>query len=129
MGEVTLLLDTHIFLWWLFYDAHLPVKTRDMISTPANTILVSSASVWEIATQYRLGKLPEAVQVAENVPKWIEKAGFQSLAITPDHAVMIVYAGDYGYYLGKALQPPKLAGVYGSSLSPRKILSRENPRR
>lgn len=64
MGEVTLLLDTHIFLWWLFDDAHLPVKIRDMISTPANTILVSSASVWEIATQYRLGKLPESVQVA-----------------------------------------------------------------
>jgi len=33
-----------------------------------------------------LGKLPEAFQVAKNVPAWIEKAGFQSLAITPEHA-------------------------------------------
>ena len=86
MGKVTLLLDTHIFLWWLFDDAHLPPEIRTMISNPASTILVSSASVWEIATKYRLGKLPEAEQVAKNVPAWIDRAGFQSLAITPEHA-------------------------------------------
>lgn len=86
MGEVTLLLDTHIFLWWLFDDAKLPVDIKDIISNPANTVLVSSASVWEIATKYRLGKLPEAEQVAKNVQIWIEKAGFQSLAITTEHA-------------------------------------------
>ncbi len=86
MGEITLLLDTHIFLWWLFDDAHLPPQIREIISNPENQILVSSASVWEIATKYRLGKLPEASQVSKNVPAWIEKAGFQSLAITPEHA-------------------------------------------
>lgn len=63
MGEITLLLGTHIFLWWLFDDPHLPQGIRDAISKPANNILVSSASVWEIATKYRLGKLPEAEQV------------------------------------------------------------------
>ncbi|MCF6267779.1 MAG: type II toxin-antitoxin system VapC family toxin [Desulfuromusa sp.] len=86
MGEVTVLLDTHIFLWWLFDDPKLPVEIRDTISNPANTILVSSASVWEISTKYRLGKLPEAAQVAKNVPVWIEKAGFHPLVITPEHA-------------------------------------------
>ena len=86
MGEMTLLLDTHIFLWWLFDDPRLPLQVREVISNPENLILVSSASVWEIATKYRLGKLPEASQVAKNVPAWIEKAGFQSLAITPEHA-------------------------------------------
>ena len=86
MGEVTILLDTHIFLWWLFDDSRLPVGIKENISNPANAILVSAASVWEITTKYRLGKLPEALQVAKNVPIWIDKAGFQSLAVTPQHA-------------------------------------------
>jgi len=48
--------------------------------------LVSAASVWEISTKYRLGKLPEAASVARNVPLWIERAGFQPLSVTPEHA-------------------------------------------
>ena len=47
---------------------------------------MSSASVWEITTKFRIGKLPHASSVAENVPYWIIKAGFQPLAISPEHA-------------------------------------------
>ena len=92
MGGVTLLLDTHIFLWWLFDDPRLPQQIRGVVSDPDNQVFVSSASVWEIATKYRLGKLPEAEKVAKNVSIWIEKAGFQSLAISPEHAQL---AGDW----------------------------------
>ncbi len=88
MGKMNLLLDTHIFLWWLFDDVRLPTQIRAAISLPTNQIFVSAASVWEIATKYRLGKLPEATQVAENVSFWIEKAGFQPLAISTEHAQM-----------------------------------------
>lgn len=86
MEPVTLLLDTHIFLWWLFADSRLPPEAKAIIEQPENIILVSSASVWEIATKFRIGKLPEAGKVAENVPQWIERAGFQSLAISSGHA-------------------------------------------
>ena len=86
MGKVAILLDTHIFLWWLFNDSRLPGGIRGAIECTDNTILVSSASVWEIATKFRLGKLPEASIVAKNVPLWIEKAGFQAISINPDHA-------------------------------------------
>ena len=81
-----MLLDTHIFLWWLFDDSKLSHKIRAIISDFNNPIFISSASVWEIATKYRLGKLPEASSVAENVPYWITKAGFKPLAIEPEHA-------------------------------------------
>jgi len=86
MGKITLLLDTHIFLWWLFDDSRLPAGIRTIIEKPANPILVSSASVWEITTKFRIGKLPEAARVAKNVPAYIDKAGFQSLAVFPVHA-------------------------------------------
>ncbi len=81
-----MILDTHIFLWWLFDDVRLPTNIRKYIQDINNSIYVSAASVWEIFTKFRLGKLPEAALVAANVPIWIEKAGFQSLNITPDHA-------------------------------------------
>ena len=81
-----MLLDTHVFLWWLFNDVLLPVNIRKFIQNIDHSIYVSAASVWEISTKFRLGKLPEASSVAKDVPKWIEKAGFQALNITPEHA-------------------------------------------
>jgi PIN domain nuclease of toxin-antitoxin system len=81
-----MLLDTHIFLWWLFDDPRLPPSIRQNLLDPEQTVLVSVASVWEISTKYRIGKLPKAKSVAKNTPSWIIRAGFQSLSITPEHA-------------------------------------------
>uniref|UniRef100_UPI0040567FED type II toxin-antitoxin system VapC family toxin n=1 Tax=Candidatus Electrothrix sp. TaxID=2170559 RepID=UPI0040567FED len=81
-----MLLDTHVFLWWLFDEPDLPEKMRDHIRSTENPVYISSASVWEIATKYRIGKLPHAGTVAKNVPYWIDNAGFTSLPITPEHA-------------------------------------------
>ncbi|MCG8334419.1 MAG: type II toxin-antitoxin system VapC family toxin, partial [Proteobacteria bacterium] len=81
-----MLLDTHIFLWWLFDDPKLSKEMRSIISDSANIFFVSSACVWEITTKYRIGRLPEAQSVANDVPYWINKAGFKPLAISPEHA-------------------------------------------
>lgn len=81
-----LLLDTHIFLWWLFNDNRLPPQTKEYIQDVGNAVFVSAASVWEITTKFRLGRLPEADVIAADVPVWIKKAGFQPLDITPAHA-------------------------------------------
>ena len=81
-----MLLDTHIFLWWLFDDPRLPEGIRLFVKNPDHTVYVSAVSVWEIATKYRIGKLPEAGTIAKNVPEWIERAGFQSMPVTAEHA-------------------------------------------
>ena len=81
-----MLLDTHIFLWWLFDDPKLPSGIRDYLKDSGKKAFVSSASVWEIATKFRIGKLPEANVVAKNVPEWILRSGFTPLPITPEHA-------------------------------------------
>jgi len=87
-----MLLDTHIFLWWLFDDPKLPTGIRRFVKDKNNTIFVSAASVWEIATKFRLGRLPEAAEVARNVPEWITRAGFESMPVTAKHAQL---AGDW----------------------------------
>jgi PIN domain nuclease of toxin-antitoxin system len=53
-----LLLDTHIFLWFLNADKQLPQVVKDQIRDPQNNVYLSVASLWEIIIKNRLGKLP-----------------------------------------------------------------------
>jgi PIN domain nuclease of toxin-antitoxin system len=52
-----LLLDTNAFLWWRDASPRLSARTADQIRDPANQIVVSIASFWEIAIKRSLGKL------------------------------------------------------------------------
>ena len=51
------LLDTHVLLWWVFDDPKLCSESREIIKNSKHQIFVSSASAWEIATKYRIGKM------------------------------------------------------------------------
>jgi len=53
-----LLLDTHVFLWFISADARLPVQWRDAIRDTENEVFLSVVSVWEAMVKYALGKLP-----------------------------------------------------------------------
>jgi PIN domain nuclease of toxin-antitoxin system len=84
---VRLLLDTHIFLWWVFADPKLSRRARTAIDDDVeNNVFVSAASAWEIATKHRIGKLPDARVVADNVPATVVAEGFSELAISMRHA-------------------------------------------
>ena len=45
----------------------LSANARSAISDDANDVVVSAATAWEIATKHRLGKLPQAELVAQDV--------------------------------------------------------------
>jgi len=53
-----LLLDTHIFLWFISGDSRLPAGFRDSICDPDNTVFLSVVSLWEAIIKFQLGKLP-----------------------------------------------------------------------
>lgn len=53
-----LLLDTHIFLWFISGDARLPTDWRERIRDPDSAVYLSVVSLWEALVKYRLGKLP-----------------------------------------------------------------------
>ena len=82
---VQVLLDTHAFLWWLGGNPRMPGSARRAIDA-ADTVFVSAASAWEIATKHRIGKLPQAEAVALDVTGCIAGQGFEELAITVDDA-------------------------------------------
>jgi PIN domain nuclease of toxin-antitoxin system len=64
-----LLLDTHIFLWYISADARLPAKYQSAIRDPANEVYLSVASVWEAVIKYQLGKLPLPASPAHFLPQ------------------------------------------------------------
>ena len=82
-----LLIDTHALLWWLTDDPALPASARKHIARAGNTVLVSSASAWEIATKFRLGKLPDASDLLTDFAGYLARERFEGLAISTDHAV------------------------------------------
>ena len=81
-----LLLDTHALLWWLAGASSLTRKARLAIESDDNDIFVSAVSAWEIATKFRIGKLPEAAAVATDVAGTVRAEGFSELAVSIVHA-------------------------------------------
>ena len=77
-----LLLDTHAFVWWLAGNPRLVETARRAIADDDNDVLISAASAWEIATKYRLGKLPEADALADDIRGCIADQGFDELAVS-----------------------------------------------
>lgn len=81
-----LLLDTHALLWWLDGDRRLSRRARAAVADEDNTVFVSAASAWELATKARLGKLPGALDVASDLAGCLSRQDFLELPITVTHA-------------------------------------------
>ena len=81
-----LLLDTHVLLWWLSDDRKLATNARDIIANSSNDVLVSSASVWEIAIKAALGRIEIELDDLEDA---IIRNGFRPLPIGFQHAVTV----------------------------------------
>ncbi|MBV9431533.1 MAG: type II toxin-antitoxin system VapC family toxin, partial [Hyphomicrobiales bacterium] len=71
-----LLLDTHALLWWFSGDEALSAEARNAIADGSNSIYVSAASVWEIATKNRLGKLSIGNKLMADLDGSIASQGF-----------------------------------------------------
>jgi PIN domain nuclease of toxin-antitoxin system len=81
-----LLLDTHALIWWLAGDEALSRRAREVIADEVNSIAVSAASAMEVATKFRIGKLPDAALLAQDFQAIIADQGFAELAISVHHA-------------------------------------------
>jgi PIN domain nuclease of toxin-antitoxin system len=77
-----LLLDTHIFLWYISADPQLRVTFRNAIRDPANEVYLSVASVWEAVIKHALGKLPLPEAPAEYLPRQRQAHRIAALVLT-----------------------------------------------
>jgi PIN domain nuclease of toxin-antitoxin system len=76
-----LLLDTHVFLWYILDDPQLPSVFRDAIGAPGNEVYLSVASVWEAVVKHALGKLPLPEAPATYLPRLRQAHRLLSLPI------------------------------------------------
>jgi PIN domain nuclease of toxin-antitoxin system len=83
-----LLLDTHLLLWAAGKPRLLSKQARNLIDNPANEILFSAASLWEVAIKRGLGRDDFKVD-----PRLLRRGlldnGYSELPISSDHVVAI----------------------------------------
>jgi len=83
-GEGHFLLDTNILLAALIAPDSLPAEVQAQLSDPAHTIFFSTASIWEIAIKYSLGR--ESFNFRpEDIQQLALETGFTELPIVSDH--------------------------------------------
>lgn len=86
-----LLLDTHVLLWWLADDRRLQPGWREALGSPDSLVMVSAASIWEMAIKIAIGKLaidPEtdSSSGSDELAKLLDRCGFVELPVTAAHA-------------------------------------------
>jgi len=84
-----LLLDTHVFLWWVDDASELTRAARKAIADVNNECFMSLVSCWEIAIKSSLGKLRLASNVEHFVTEQMKANGFALLNIELHHAAKV----------------------------------------
>jgi PIN domain nuclease of toxin-antitoxin system len=83
---LNLLLDTHVWLWWIGNNPNLSQQHREAIASPQNRVFFSAISIWEANIKKRIGRLsfegnPTAISL---------ERGFEILSFTAEHAAQVL---------------------------------------
>ncbi len=80
------LIDTHVFLWFILGQRQCSTSARAIIESPTNNCLISIASLWEIGIKHTLGKL-ELHKPIKDFFEAIRSGGFAAMPIEPAHII------------------------------------------
>ena len=84
-----ILLDTHIFLWFISGDTQLSTDVQDVIRDQDNEVYLSAISVWEATVKYQLGKLPLPEHPEIYLPRQRDLHQIVSLALDESSVVQL----------------------------------------
>lgn len=84
-----LLLDTHAFIWYTTDSSKLTATGRSLIDNGENDILLSTASVWEMAIKHSIGRLTFSMPFMEFIKQQIAVNRIDILEITFDHIEVV----------------------------------------
>jgi PIN domain nuclease of toxin-antitoxin system len=82
---MTVLLDSHAFVWWLLDDKRLSLSAFGAIEQDPG-VYVSAVTAWEIAGKVRTGKWPQAEILSERFFDTISQYQLRPLPISLEHA-------------------------------------------
>lgn len=83
------LVDTHCWLWLQASPERLSSEMLSLLEDPANELILSAASSWEIAIKYALGKLPLPEPPSRYVPSRMATSGSRGLPVEHAHALRV----------------------------------------
>lgn len=78
---MSLLLDTHVVMWWLDDNPTLADDIKDRLDQEPS-VYVSSATMWEVSIKQAIGKFGPP-----DLPERIRDSSFRHLSITADHGI------------------------------------------
>lgn len=81
------LLDTNALIWAWTEPERLTRAAQAAFRDEENTLLVSAASAWEIATKVRIGKLPSALPLEKDFVTLVADAGYLLVPISAEIAL------------------------------------------
>ena len=84
-----LLLDTHVFLWWIGDSDKLSQSARDALTDSTNDLFFSTASAWEMAIKLRTGKLSLSEDLDRFLPTQLQRNAIQVIPIGLSHAMHV----------------------------------------
>lgn len=84
------LLDTSAFLWFITDSDRLGINARRYIADLNNELILSAASLWEIAIKTSLGKLELLSPFDQLIPEHLEKNSIDVLSIELSHLSKII---------------------------------------
>ena len=90
-----LLFDTHAFIWWDSAPANLPASVLALCQDPANILLLSVVSAWEMQIKSHLGKLKFASPLGEIFAGQQQANNIEILPITLDHVLNLETLPDH----------------------------------
>jgi len=85
---VKFLLDTHLLLWAAGQPDRLSAEARELIGSPENELLFSTASLWEVVIKRSLGRDDFKVD-ARLLRRGLLDNGYSELPVVSDHVVAI----------------------------------------
>ncbi|MBU2610233.1 MAG: type II toxin-antitoxin system VapC family toxin [Chloroflexi bacterium] len=86
---MNLLLDTHAFLWFIGGSSSLSKRARTLIEDETNRVVLSTASLWEIAIKISLEKLTLSESFDVLIPEQLAVNGIELLDISINHAALV----------------------------------------
>lgn len=89
------LLDTHVFLWWIVDDPQITEKVRKLITDGDNELFYSAASCWEIAIKAQLGKIDLPKKPDIFISDQLATNAVQSMPILASHALHVCNLPDF----------------------------------
>jgi PIN domain nuclease of toxin-antitoxin system len=87
---VTVLIDTHALLWWIFDDRRISRQTQKILEDRESRRWVSYVSLWEIAIKMSLGKLSTNGLSIDEIAALLQKLDFSLLPVSLEHISRVV---------------------------------------